>query len=931
LEPPRPTAMTDLYGREAELARIDGLLDGARQSRSGVLVLRGDAGIGKSALLDAARERSGDMCVLSACATESETRLPFAAVHQLVRPALTHIERLPEVQARALRGAIGLEPGGSADRFLVSIAVLNLLAEAAERRPVLCLVDDAHWLDDASADALIFAARRLDAEAIVMLFAVREGEHRVFDAPALPALLVEGLDPQAAGALLDLDGERPLSRDVRERLMAETQGNPLALLELSSGLTDAQRSGSQPFLDPLPVCSRVERAFLVRVRRLPADTQTVLQIAAADDSGELAHILQAARHLDVAEHALDAAEQAGLVRVHGSQLELRHPLLSSAVYHGAPLSQRLAAHAALAHAFAGEAQADRRAWHRAAASIEPDAAVVEELEQAAQRAQRRSGFAAASLAYERAAALTADGEAQARRLTAAAENAWFAGRLDQARGLLERARPLASQPTQRADIDRLRGTIESIVGAPADALELLVRGAADVAEHDGDRALELLSEASGVAAYVDDPGAAVAIAESVAVLQTTGTPTARFLTDLAAGVGAHHAGDFAAAAPRLRAAMALAYDADAPGWAEAGHSRMSLDCFALATRAAMYLGDDRAVERFSRRALAESRASGSLTYLTYALARVALTELAGGRWLSASADLREALQLAEDTDNRAVAVWIVSLLALVAGLRGEEEECRTLAGDCVEQACLRGFAPAADFARWGFIVLELGRGQPDRAMTFAREITGSDWGASWTALDRVEAAVRAGEPEIARGWLDMFDSWAKSSAAPWALAVSSHCRALLCEDVEEAERWFAAALASHGGAARPFARARTELAFGELLRRARRRVEARAHVRAALEVFETLGAAPWVERARAELRASGQTARRRDPSTVDDLTAQELHVARFVAEGLTNRDVAAQLFLSPRTIDFHLRNVFRKLGISSRAELARLDLDASPP
>src|SRR5918999_4544588 len=377
-----------LYGRDPERSRIGELLEGARASRSAVLVISGEPGVGKSALLEDARDQAGDMVVLGGAGVESEAQLPFAALHQLLRPVLSHVEDLPQPQAAALDGALGLAAGGGENRFLVSLAVLSLLAEAAEQRPLLCLVDDAQWLDDASGDALVFVARRLEAEGIVMLFAAREGETRTFDAPGLPELQLGGLDSSAAAALIDGHAGDALSSEVRDRLVVETGGNPLALLELSSTWSEAQLSGAESVLGPIPVSTRVERAFLARVDALSEETQTLLLVAAADDSGDLATVLRAAVQLGAAAESLDSAEQAGLVHVRGAGLELRHPLVRSAVYQAAPLSKRQAAHRALASVLDSEIEADRRARHPAAASVEPDASVGEALEQAAERARR---------------------------------------------------------------------------------------------------------------------------------------------------------------------------------------------------------------------------------------------------------------------------------------------------------------------------------------------------------------------------------------------------------------------------------------------------------------------------------------------------------------------------------------------------------------
>jgi DNA-binding CsgD family transcriptional regulator len=910
-----------LYGRDPERSRIGELLDGARASRSAVLVISGEPGVGKSALLEDARDQAGGMCVLSGAGVESEAHLPFAALQQIVRPLLGHVENLPHPQAAALRGALGLAAEGNNDRFLVSLAALSLLAEAAERQPLLCLVDDAQWLDDASADTLVFVARRLEVEGIVMLFAAREGEIRRFEAHRLPELRLGGLDSVAAGALIDRHAGDALSSDVRDRLVAETGGNPLALLELSSSLSEAQLSGAEAMLAPIPISARVERAFLARVERLPEETQTLLLVAAADDTGDLAALLPAAAQLGAAAEALDAAEQAGLAHVRGTRLELRHPLVRSAVYQSAPLSKRQAAHRALASVLDGDVEADRRAWHRAAASVEPDPSVVEELEQAAQRAQRRSGFGAASLAFERAAALTPDAEHRARRLTAAAENAWFGGRVERALRLLEGARPLASEPILRADIDRFLGLIEMTRGVPAEACQLLLRAATEVAPLDGARALQLLNIAGLAAAYAGDREAAVAIAEVTRGLALEDTPFVRMLAQLLIGLGAHAEGDFAGAAPMLRAALELAEQLDDDAASEQPVALL------FAGRAALYLGDDQTTYRTHRAAAARARGTGALSIVTQILPRLAIAELWAGRWPSAAANAREGLQLAREIGQHDVVAQQLVMLALIAALRGSEDECRSLAAESRELASARGVGIVAEISHWALALLELGLGRAEEAVRRSREIS-TTLVVFWGALDRIEAAIRAGEPETARAWLDVFEPWAESGATAWARAVVLHCRALLSEDESEAERLFLAALDAHAEATRPFEHARSELAYGEFLRRARRRIEAREHLRAALDSFETLGATLWAERARVELRASGQTARKRDTSTRDELTAQELQIARFVAEGLTNRDVAAQLFLSPRTIDFHLRNVFRKLGISSRTALARLDLDS---
>jgi DNA-binding CsgD family transcriptional regulator len=673
------------------------------------------------------------------------------------------------------------------------------------------------------------------------------------------------------------------------------------------------------------VSRRVEHAFLGRVRRLPEETQTLLLVAAADDTGELATVLQAAEQLGAGAEALDAAEQAGLAQVRDTRLELRHPLVRSAVYQGAPLSKRQAVHRALASVLDGEAEADRRAWHRAAASLEPDPSVVDELEQAAQRAHGRSGFAAASLAFERAAALTADEHQQVRQLTAAAENAWLAGRFERAAVLLERAGPLEAEPIEEADINRWRGLIEMNRGRPVEGYQVLMRAATDVAPFDGERALGLLNLASAAAAYAGDDKAQAAVAELTRGLVVEETPYSRMLAALLVGIGSHAEGDFETAVPKLRLAFELVDEQVGTGVAIAHRAPLAL---LFTGRAALYLGDDRAAHRAHNEAAARARETGAVGTLTQILPILAITEVWAGHWDSGSATAREGLRLRREIGQDHLVAQALVLLALIAALRGDEDDCRILAAESRELAGAHGLGIVAEMTQWALTVLELGLGRPEEALRCAHEISNTLI-VHWSALDRIEAAVRAGQQDRGRAWLESFQPWADTTGATWARAVAVHCRALLCEDEREAERLFLAALDAHGQASRPFERARAELAFGEFLRRARRRVEAREHLRAALDTFESVGAELWAERARTELRASGQTARKREPSTRNELTAQELQVARFVSEGLSNREVAAHLFLSPRTVDFHLRNVFRKLGIRSRTQLARLDLDSA--
>src|SRR5918999_3597216 len=837
-----------LYGRDAERSAVTTLLDAARDSRSGVLVLRGQPGAGKSALLQDAVEQASDLQVLEARGIESEAELAFAGLHQLLRPILGQVDGLPGPQATALRAAFGLEQGRVEDRFLVALAVLSLLAEAAERRPVLCVVDDAHWLDEASANALVFVARRLEAEGVVVLFAARDGDPRRFGAVGLPELEIGGLDGVAVAALLAERAAVPVAPQVRDRLLERTGGNPLALVELPSVLTSDHLSGAQPLPLRLPLTDGVEHAFLERVRRLPDDAQALLLIAAAEDTGRQAMVTAAAATLGARVAALDAAEAAGLVRVRAEAIAFRHPLVRSAVYQGATSSQRRRAHRALAGAAHREGDADRRAWHLAAAAVEPDERVVRELDAVAERALGRGGFEAASSALERAATLTADPRSRGRRLVAAAEHAWAAGQLGRTAGLLEAVRPLATEPLLRADVGRLRGWFELSVGSVAAAQPILVQAALDAAPVDPGRARRILAGAAEAAWLEADRNAGADLSRAAARLGSADSAHDRYFTDLTAGFLAYLEDDTAVAVRRLTDAIGLAGRLDDP------------DLLSLAAHHAFYVGDDTAAYQLNVRVAASARAGGKAAELLFTLPRLA------------QAEVREVIGWARAVQKAATA---------------RPASAGTLLGEL----------------RHPVVV-------------------------TMASLDGGEAAVHAGWRNNAPGWLRGIKAFATHTAAPWAQARVAHAHGLLSEG-HVAEDRFQEALDHHWRARRPFERARTELAYGALLRRARRRVDARAHLEAALDTFERLGAVPWAERARLELRASGPAARRRDPSTLLQLTPQELQVARFVATGLPNREVAAQLFLSPRTVEFHLRNVFAKLGISSRSQLAQFHLDRS--
>jgi DNA-binding CsgD family transcriptional regulator len=905
-----------LFGREAECAAVESLIAGAGSSHSGALVVRGEPGLGKSALLGYAAERATRMRVLRAVGIEAESELAFAALHQLVWPVLDLLTHLPGPQSSALAGALGLSRVSVQDRFLIGVGVLTLLAEAAEDVPLLCVIDDAQWLDRPSADALTFAARRLEAEGVVLLFAARDGELRRFEGPGLAELRLTGLDTEGARALLAAHVPSTLAPAVRDRLVENASGNPLALLELPRLMSDEQLAGRAPLPEPLPQSAEIERVYLERAQVLPVETQRLLLLVAADDTGSLATIFGAGATLGVEPDALDAAEAAGLVHAFDGGVEFRHPLVRSTLYRDATFGQRQAAHRALADVLDGEHDPDRRAWHRAAASPGQDDEVAGELERAARRARHRSGFAAAARALERAAELSSSDEARGRRLVAAAEDAWLAGGPEQALALLDRAHGLVADLRVRADVLHLRGTIALRCGVPSDAATILAAGAAEVSPLAPAKAIEMLVEAAQAASYAGDAAQIVEFGRRASALLDDDDPDERFTVDVIVGIGSLLAGDAASGVPLLREALALAAGFQDPGR------------LVHAGACAGYLGEEATEHELYGRAAARARETGAVAMLPYVLEFLARAEAVDGRYAAAAAHATEGLGLARETGQQNSVCHLHASLALIAALQGREDECRSHAADALELATARGLGYQAALADWALARLDLSLGKPEEALVrlAALAAAGPGEGHPFVKLvstpELVEAAVRANETPTAQAALVEFERFARETAPPWTLALVARCRGLLSAG-GAAERHFNEALRLHGEGARPFDRARTELIFGEFLRRDGRRKEARLHLRAALDAFERLDAAGWAERARVELRASGETARERDPSTADRLTPQEQQIVRFVAEGSTNKQVAAQLFLSPRTVDHHLRNVFLKLGISSRAELIR--------
>jgi len=799
-----------VVGREAEQRRLDDLMRGAREGQGAALVLRGEPGIGKTTLLRDAAERAVAMKVLRCDGIETERDLPFAAIHQLVRPHADLIDLLPAPQAGALRCALGLTFDAAPDRFLVSLALLGLLdAIGAEHGPLLCCVDDAQWLDRPSAEALVFAARRVHAGPIALLMATRDGETERLAVPGIPDLELDGLDDEHARALLAAHLDRALAPAVTATLLRTARGNPLALKELSSALSHAQRDGVEPILGPPPVGGDVQAAFGARVASLPEATWRVLLLAAADDHADVAAIERAAERVGLGLANLDAAERTGLVRIDG-RVEFRHPLLRSVVYGSATHAQRRHAHETLA---AVTDDRMRAAWHRALIAEGADEGIAAELADNAEQAASGGAHASAAAAFERAAELSEDPMRRGQRLCRGAQAALDAGRLDAALGLVERAEPLVTDPVDLARLTTIR------------AIERSRRGA---------------------------------IGEAHALLGDAGSPLP---------------------------------------WSEL-----------VALQRDGHVGRD--VGPFEE---------ASLPAKVAALAVRAEAQVAARQVKEAAATIARALEIARPLGFENDEIALLGIRARVAAFEGRDAECREDAEAAIRRGIANGLGWATCSARLALAELELGLGNAREAVDQFDQLPPGQLRATAIA-DHLDAAVRLGEPERAEAALERFPC-----AGDGLLA---RCQAQLTADEAAAESLFLEALDHQPRDVAPFERARTELAYGERLRRDRRKVDARIQLRCALDTFEALGATLWAERARGELRATGETARKRDASTLDDLTPQELRVAELVASGASNRDVASQLFVSPKTVEYHLRKVFQKCGVASRVELARTPLRA---
>ncbi|MEU4578697.1 AAA family ATPase [Nonomuraea sp. ATR24] len=905
-----------LHGRADELAQIDRLLVAARDGRSAAVVIRGEAGIGKSALLEHTAAAAWDMRVLRTIGTEAESELPFAGLHLLLGRAADRVGTLPDRQAQALRGALGLEPVSGPERFLVGLALLTLLAELAEEGPLLCLIDDAHWLDPASADALLFAARRLNAEGVVMLFAARDAHAPPFPAPGLTELRLAGLDHTAAADLL-AEHARDLPPYARDQILTEARGNPLALRELPT----AQREGQIPeyafHLGTLPSHTRIQQTFADRIAALPEPTRTLLLVAAAEGTGDLTVVALAAGRLGAPVEHLDPAEHKDLVHLTDGRLTFRHPLIRSTAYQSAPLGQRLAAHQALSDALPCVGNIDRRAWHLAAATTEPDAYVASVLEKTAEHARARGGHAAVAAAYDRAARLSPDTHDGARRLALAARAAADAGQTRRAAELADQAAPFITDPLVRAELAQVRALDLYVRGLPKAAHTVLLDEALASAGQVPRKAAFMLFDAMGAIWPTGDAAALRDTAARIRNLMPTSEPGTRPFIEAAYGLAHLAAGEPEAGLPALRKLMGN-------GELLRGLRPMERAC---AEEWAVLTGDLDVAHKLSTTLERDCRDQGALGVLPEVLRDLARIQLFRGRHRDAHTLATETLRIAQDTAQVLYTDDARGVLAHLAAIAGEEEHCHALASQTYD----RLGEPHADWAASALALLDLGLARYEDALRRREELGAAAARHSviglYTLPDHVEAAARLGLPGRGAEPLARFEAWANATGQAWAQAVVLRCRALLTPD-EEAGPLYAHAVQLHQKSERPFERARTELLHGEWLRRSAHRSDARNPLRSALEIFERLGAAPWADRARSELRATGESRPRTAGATdlLSRLTPQELQIVRLAATGLTNRDIGAQLFLSPRTIGYHLYNAYPKLGVASRNELARLDL-----
>ncbi len=881
-------------------------------------MLRGEAGIGKSALLDYMVDRARGLEVARLDGIESEMELGFSALHQLLIPYLHRLPAVPRPQRDALSSAFGIDDRGPPDRFLVGLAALTLLARAARRTGLLCVIDDAQWLDRESAAVLAFIARRLQADAIAMLFAIREPSEPRISLHGLPDLHVPGLPPGEALDLLSSVVTGDLDDQVGRRIVAETSGNPLALAELGRELTPDQLAGRALLPEPLPVGPRLEARFLRQIRNLPAATQTLLLTAAADATRDPSLLWRAGEDLGFGPEAMEPVEAEDILTF-DPLIRFRHPVIRSAVYHGAPIVERKRVHQALAAATDPKRDPDRRAWHRAAAAAGPSESVAADLERAADRARVRGGWAANAAFLARAAALTPDEPSRVRRLVAAARAETVAGAPFKAEALLDDAARWLDDPLQRALAQRVRGAIHSSLDRSGEAAFELLAAAIDLAPLDAHLAratlLDALAAARESGRFAQRGATAIDIARvarSVTLPPGASPSTGDLLLDANAALCLD---GLVAAAPLLRRAITALRRAQ-------GDSSELLAWLAIGCWAAGALCDDEALHALASRLERQARDQGAVAALAGALIQSGASEMYAGAFGAARARFVERGAI-EAARGGSCALGEFMVLAW----RGKAAEARAQAAAIVSDATERRQGWRLTWVDYALCVLELGLGHYQQALASASSEHDENLLVSAVALpDLIEAAVRCGEVAVAEQALIRVAERVAAHDTPLARGLLARSRALLAPG-PEADGLYLEAIDCLGRCRGPSHVARAHLLYGEWLRRGKRRRDARQQLRTAFELFDRIGAGAFAERARLELVATGETARRRTDETRTHLTPQEARIAMLAARGATNPEIASQLFISPNTVDYHLRKVYGKLEVTSRRQLDRAALE----
>jgi len=942
---PRPTELT---GRSSECAALDRLIEAVRAGESRALVVRGDPGVGKTALLDylATRAAAAGCRVARAAGVETEMTLAFAGLHQLCAPMLDDLPHLPAPQRDALRTAFGISAGPPPDRVLVGLAVLSLLCDVAGKRPLICVIDDAPWLDQASAQALGFAARRLAADPVALVFAAREPGDAL---TGLPELQIQGLPDDEARALLDSALGGPLDARVRDLIVAETQGNPLALLELPRGLTTTELAGGFGLPGALTgagLPGRIEVSFRRQLDALPAQTRRLLLLAAAEPYGELSLVRRAAERLDIGAQAATPAIEAGLVEFE-AKVRFRHPLLRSAVYRSASVQDRQEVHRALAEVTDPATEPDLRAWHRAKAAPGADEEVAAELERSADRAQARGGLAAAAAFLERAVLLSVDPARRAERTLAAAQANLQAGAFGPALELLATAEAGPLDELQSARVDLLRGEIVFASGLGRDAPPLLLKAASRLEPLDLDLARETCLTAWMAALYAGQlagAGDLLEVSRAARALPPSKTrpdgrprPVDLILDGLALMV----TDGPAVAAPTLRQVVSAFSGGPASGGQASGGQASGGQASGgqasvqdelrwgwLAQAAASALWDDDAWHAMLVRQLRLARDAGALERLPLLLAALGTAVAWSGDFAAAAALVTEADAVCEATGSPAAPFTAMML----AALRGHQSEAASLIETTIAEATAGGQGIAVAYAHWTAAIVANGLGRYEEALaaaSAASEDTSTAYVSMWALPELIEAAARGGNTDLARQALDRLAGHTRAGGTDFGLGIQARSRALVSEG-RAAEDLYREAIDRLGRTRLRPELARAHLLYGEWLRREHRRVDARVQLRAAHDILDPIGMDAFAERARRELAATGETARRRTPDTLTALTAQEAHIARLAVDGQTNPEIGAQLFISARTVEWHLRKIFVKLGVGSRRELRQALASVGP-